>query len=421
MIRVIRRFFSSSVGDLLPAILAVVLLAGCAAPRTQEAVQSGLAPRLATEEAVMDDGYRLPLRHWGEHRKPRALVLALHGFNDYANAFASLGPYLAERGILTYAYDQRGFGDSAQRGLWAGTERITSDLQAVAALLRKRHPHAPLYLLGESMGGAVVMASPAAAHLADGAVLIAPAIWSRDTMNPFQRLALKVAAHTIPWLELTGEGLDIRPSDNREMLRALGADPLVIKETRVDALWGITNLMDRAASAADRLPRPALLLYGEHDEIIPKSAFCAAVEDLPRDPQLRVVLYADGWHMLTRDLQGRHVIEDIAAWILDQSSTLPSGEETALGSPRLRRFCPAPDDAAGPVPSPSTGARAAPAGGAPTKAVPPPPLSARGLPVLPCPGRTRLRPDPRAGNRDCRRGTVTAYALSAPVRDGQRY
>ncbi len=315
-----------------------LLAAGCAGPRPSETAIGSQPPRLAPEEAVMDDGYRLPLRVWGNDRHPRALVLALHGFNDYGKAFAGLGPYLAEHGILTYAYDQRGFGADEQAGRWAGTARMAADLRAVTDLLRKRHPNTPLYLLGESMGGALVMASDTAAG-ADGIVLVAPAVWSRDTMNPVQRLALWIAIHTVPWLELTGEGLDIHPSDNLEMLRAFRGDPLVIKETRVDALWGITNLMDSAAGAAHRLPARTLLLYGEKDEIIPKNAFCEMVKNLPQDPGPRIVLYARGWHMLTRDLQGERVMADIARWLLDQEAALPSNEEASGRAARMARFC----------------------------------------------------------------------------------
>jgi alpha-beta hydrolase superfamily lysophospholipase len=298
----------------------------------------------------MDDGFRLPLRRWEPEREAKAQVLAVHGFNDYANAFAGLGPYLAGKGVLTYAYDQRGFGATGSRGRWAGTERMIADLRAVARLLRRRHPELPLYLLGESMGGGLVMAAEAGERIADGALLLAPAVWSRETMNPFQRLLLWAAAHSLPWLELSGRGLDIHPSDNVPMLRALGADPLVIKETRVDALWGVTNLMDRAASSAPALPAPALILYGEHDEIIPRVAFCAALRRLPRgDDNLRLVLYRDGWHMLARDLQGQLVLADIAAWILERGAPLPSGEEVRPDSPRLVHFCPASPAAAGSV------------------------------------------------------------------------
>jgi alpha-beta hydrolase superfamily lysophospholipase len=324
----------------LVVALVATLLAGCAAPQLQEHAADSEPARLDAESAIMPDGYRLPLQHWGESTQATAILLALHGFNDYSRAFADLGPYLATDGILTYAYDQRGFGATAQRGRWAGEERLIADLEALIELLRERHPGVPLFLLGESMGGAVVMAAAAHGNGADGVVLVAPAVWSRDTMNPVQRLTLQVAAHTLPWLELTGRGIKINPSDNLEMLRALGADPLVIKGTRVDALWGVTNIMDRAMGAARGLPGPALLLYGEQDEIIPKNAFCTMLERMPEDATgVRILLYENGWHMLTRDLQGERVMADIAVWLQNQNGPLPSGEEARAGSRRLARLC----------------------------------------------------------------------------------
>ena len=321
-------------------IVALALLAGCASPQLQVRTGESEPVRLTNEQAMMADGYRLPLRKWGDAARPTAILLALHGFNDYGNAFADLGSYLTKRGVLTYAYDQRGFGTTAQRGRWAGEDRMIADLKALTGMLKERYPKVPLFLLGESMGGAVVMSAAANGIGADGFVLIAPAVWSRDTMNPIQRMVLQVAAHTLPWLELTGSGLDIQPSDNLDMLRALGADPLVIKGARVDVLWGVTNVMDRAMTETDRLAGPALLLYGERDEIIPQDAFCTALARMPKEAtDIRIVLYESGWHMLTRDLQGERVMADIAAWIQNRDAPLPSGEETRAGSERLDRFC----------------------------------------------------------------------------------
>src|SRR3546814_4230142 len=40
----------------------------------------------------------------------RAVILGLNGFNDYSNAFSEPAAYWATQGIITYAYDQRGFG-----------------------------------------------------------------------------------------------------------------------------------------------------------------------------------------------------------------------------------------------------------------------------------------------------------------------
>src|SRR5216683_1843458 len=76
------------------------------------------SPQLAGDRLVAADGATLPLRRWLPEGRPRAVVLALHGFNDYSNAFAGAGAGWAKNGIATYAYDQRGFGAAPGRGRW---------------------------------------------------------------------------------------------------------------------------------------------------------------------------------------------------------------------------------------------------------------------------------------------------------------
>jgi len=330
----------------LPLIAAACLslLAACASPHLQAPATESGTPHLTPRDAVMDDGYRLPLRRWGDPDRALGVALALHGFNDYGHAFAGLGDYLGEQGLLVYAVDQRGFGATSQRGRWAGEERLVEDLLSVVRLLRARHPELPLTLIGESMGGAVLLA--AANRLGDvphdvrGMVLIAPAVWDRESMPRLQRLLLSAATHTVPGLELTGRGLDIRPTDNDPFWRAYSRDPLVIKSTRVDALWGIANLMDSATRAVPEPGVPILLLYGEQDRVIPKRAFCRWLGQLPEDPSaLRVVIYRRGWHMLTRDRQGAWVLGDIATWMHDRTAPLPSGEEAQIDGPRVRNLC----------------------------------------------------------------------------------
>lgn len=42
----------------------------------------------------------------------------------------------------------------------------------------------------------------------------------------------------------------------------------------------------------------------------------------------RVAVYPDGYHMLTRDLGARVVLDDMAVWLADPTAPLPSGHET---------------------------------------------------------------------------------------------
>ena len=305
-----------------------MLLPACARPYVHPSAGNHVLPALTETHALMEDGYRLPLRHWKAGSRPRAVVLALHGLNDYSYAFDSLGQYLAQNGILVIAYDQRGFGSTAGHGLWHGSSRLGADLVTLTALLREHYPDLPLYLVGESMGGAVVLMSLASPGLdVDGSVLIAPAIWTRDTMPFYQRFGLWLAAHTLPGTELTGEGLDLQPSDNIEMLRALSRDEFVIKATRVDVLYGVSNLMDTAMQASREAQGNILFLYGEHDDIIPAPPTCRLFDELGSNTSVRLtaIVYDEGYHMLTRDLQAAVVHESIASWIGGNATPASTG------------------------------------------------------------------------------------------------
>ncbi len=292
----------------------------------------------------MRDGYELPLAVWPSPGTPRAVVLALHGFNDYRKALTGPGEWFAASDITTYAYDQRGFGETLQRGFWPGTDTLLDDAGKMIGLVCAEHPGIPLYLVGDSMGGAVSIAllADAAPACVDGLILIAPAVWGWQTMPFWQRAGLRFLAHVAPGYRPSPKGLDIMASDNIEMLRAQGRDPLVIKETRVDTLYGLVDLMETALLASHEVPVPTLILYGEKDEIIPRRPACRMIAGLPDAPpaQWRLVLYPDGYHMLTRDLQADVVLQDMVAWMLDPpGAALPSSREVARDDVRVQELC----------------------------------------------------------------------------------
>ncbi|MDR2876974.1 MAG: lysophospholipase [Chromatiales bacterium] len=295
------------------------------------------SPELFDNEVITADGYHLPMRRWypeGEGA-PEAVVLGVHGFNDYSAAFEVLGRALTQEGIAVYAYDQRGFGatDEKKRGIWAGQETLVSDLNTVARLLRARYPDIPLYIIGESMGGAVTITTLTSANPppVDGAVLMAPAIWGRKIMPWYQRASLAVVRFIAPRLLLTGNmarRTGVRASDDVEVLYALGRDPLVQKGARVDTLYGLSELMNDALARAGDLSVPTLLLYGAKDEIIPPAAMCRLLSNVPQEHwPWRMVVYPQGFHMLTRYTGAATTQADIAAWLHDVAAPLPSGDE----------------------------------------------------------------------------------------------
>ncbi|MDA1090487.1 MAG: lysophospholipase [Proteobacteria bacterium] len=326
----------------MTAVRTLVLLAamlGACAPTIRAPGDAINQPLLTGNGVHTADGEILPVKIWApEQGAPKAVIIALHGFNDYSNFFAAPGAFLAKHRVQSYAYDQRGFGAAPAPGVWAGTDAMTDDLRTMIRLVQGRHPQTPLYLLGDSMGGAVILVAGGAGDLTgiDGVILAAPAVWGRITMPWYQRLGLWIGAHLMPSLTLTGEGLKIKPSDNIEMLLALGRDPLVIKATRIDAMHGLVNLMDAALDKAAGFKTPALILYGERDEIIPRQPTRMMLARMPEDARRsrRIALYKDGYHMLLRDLKAEVAWRDILGWIADPDTPLASGADTDA-EPRL--------------------------------------------------------------------------------------
>lgn len=298
------------------------LLPGCAPHFTPSSSPALAQPQLNTASFVSFDGTELPLRAWlppGGMDAVRFIFIAVHGFNDYSNFIKNSASYFSTRSIAVYSYDQRGFGNAPVRGRWSSTGAMARDLQTLTRLVAHKHPGLPVYLLGHSMGGAVVMEAMADANRPEvaGAILVAPAVWARATMPFYQPAALWLAAHTIPWFTVTGESLMRKACSNIEALRELGRDPLVIKKTRVDAIYGLQILMDAAYASAGTFSLKTLVLYGRHDEIIPPEPVLDVFRRFAAEPagQKELILYEEGYHMLLRDLQAEKVMADIVAWV----------------------------------------------------------------------------------------------------------
>jgi alpha-beta hydrolase superfamily lysophospholipase len=281
------------------------------------------------EHVAARDGTSLLLRRWpvpaGE---PWATMLLVHGLAEHSGRYEHVGARLAEAGIDTHAYDQRGFGASG--GPRASIDRwsqLHDDLEERVVALRAAAPARPLILFGHSLGGLVSLG-----YVLDGRswpdmlVLSAPAIGA--TVPLWQRVLVGSLRRVSPGMLLSNR-LDTNVLSSDPDVRArYVSDPL--NQHRSTVRFGHAAFAEqrRVGAALDRLSIPTLVVHGADDRLVPTRT-SATLEG--RAGVTRRV-YPDTRHELHNEPVAAQEIDDIVDWVRDRLSHRHVPVAAAAGS-----------------------------------------------------------------------------------------
>ena len=258
------------------------------------------------------DGAHIPYRLWLPKR-PRAAILLLHGVCDYSGAFDSAGAKLARAGFAVMAYDQRGFGATQSRGHWAGEERLIRDVGEAAQFFRARlNAGLPLFVLGESMGGAVAIRAAAEKLDVAGLVLLAPGALASPLRRSFYAWVIYAFRKIVGSAELVVERLDSSDLSAAAAIRLLG-DPMVMRSINADMLDGVIALASSAVEAAKHVTMPALTMVGAKDDLLRRECILELHQNLAGPKS-----WADfegGPHLLLHWRRGTEVLRTARRWI----------------------------------------------------------------------------------------------------------
>jgi len=262
---------------------------------------------------------------WGDISTSKTIVLAIHGYNDYSNSFRLPAEYLSKNNIFTISIDLDGFGKNSNFGFWYPLEVHTQVIKKELFKLKKQYPEKKLFLLGESMGGAIVtsLITNEKDLPINGVVLVAPALWNFSEKNFFKSLFMSLMSRSFPNLKVESKGwVEVQASDNLEVLKELSEDRYFIHHPKLKSLNGIIELMDESYKDAKTFfSQPSyntLVVIPIKDEIVPRKPLIELLETTKiksNNYSSDFLIFESSYHMILRDMKGDNVTEEIKKWI----------------------------------------------------------------------------------------------------------
>lgn len=220
---------------------------------------------------VASDGENIAIQDWplDRGRRPRGMVLLVHGLGEHAGRYGRLARRLNEWGFAVRGYDQYGHGESGGvRGGLPSQDRLLDDLSDIMESTRRRmRDDTPMILFGHGLGALVaarlVSMRP---HAVQALVLSSPA-FDRG-LSTAQKMTLSLLLKLAPNLRV---GSGVRPkwlSHDPQVVAEYGKDRYV--HDRITAR--MANFIAEAGTATlARAPHwtvPTLLLYAGRDRVV---------------------------------------------------------------------------------------------------------------------------------------------------------
>jgi alpha-beta hydrolase superfamily lysophospholipase len=247
--------------------------------------------------------------------RPRAVIVNLHGLGDHSGLYPNLASHFPARAVALYAFDMRGNGRSpGQRAYLGSWQEYRGDLAAFVGRIREWEPGLPLFLLGNSLGGLVVL-DYVLHHpgQVEGVIAAAPVLG--DVGVPPILMALgRVMSRVLPRFSLN-VGMDLTGlAREPSVIEAVLADPLFHRRGTARLSTEVTAAINRVQHLAGTLSVPLLILHGSADRMVPPDGsrtFFAKV----RFPDREFREYPDAYHGLFADLGFGAVLGDLEGWI----------------------------------------------------------------------------------------------------------
>jgi len=286
------------------------------------------------EEWHDHDGIFFYTRTWTAS-EPKAHIIFAHGFMEHVARYEAWFSKLADSGIQVFAYDQRGFGRTAQKTSTQGITCLADQLKDLEYYVQRQagqissQGSKKLFLMGHSMGGALVLTYvtsnlPGVSKLA-GVISSSPLINQADQVK-----APSLLIHAGSWI---GKALPSLQMNVGVASKDISRDPAVQEEYAADSLCPPTGSYKGVADMLLSGPKllsegyksfpvdlPILLYHGTADKV---TSFDSTKEfEKKIEAKDKKFIAFEGYYHEPHNEPGDDkwkVLEEVKQWVLQRS------------------------------------------------------------------------------------------------------
>lgn len=268
-------------------------------------------------EGTFEGAGGLQLYHqcWRPEGGERATLALVHGFGEHSGRYGNVVDHFAPRGYAIHAFDLRGHGRSpGARGYVERWDTFRDDVRAFLALVRGHAPEAPLFLLGHSMGGLIVLEYVLRDPNGLAGVVASGPLLAQAGVSPILMMVSTLLSAVWPRLTLD-VGLEATAlSRDEAVIQAYVNDPLVHGQGTPRLGEEIKRAYEWTQAHAAEMRIPCLILHGSADRLAPPEASRVFYEHVTFEDKARRV-YEGYYHEVFNDLGHERVLSDVEQWI----------------------------------------------------------------------------------------------------------
>ena len=235
----------------------------------------GTNPAATTDSAsasvMLPTASQAPCRSWvSPQGAPVACILCIHGLGLQSNSYEFFGNEQSKRGLAVYAIDVRGFGSwmKANGKTKVNFDDCLLDIKQALTSIRAANPGLPVYILGESMGGAIALrAASMYPDLIDGLISSVPA----GERFQQQKTSMKVFLNLLTGVNIANVGNDLvnQATQNSRLKSQWEGDPLARLNLTPQELIQFQDFMNSNHDAAQKVANmPVLFIQGNGDQLV---------------------------------------------------------------------------------------------------------------------------------------------------------